>query len=89
MISASVTYSDFFICDKFDVLEKIELISVPCLIIVGRQDKLTPIKYSEFSHNKITQSDLQIIEDAGHMVMIEKPKEVNEAIRKFIIKYFK
>ena len=88
-VHASVTYNDFFICDKFDVLEKIELITVPCLIIVGRQDNLTPIKYSEFSHNKITQSELQIIEDAGHMVMIEKPNEVNEAIRKFIIKYFK
>ncbi|MFX0012492.1 MAG: alpha/beta fold hydrolase [Candidatus Hermodarchaeota archaeon] len=88
-VPASVTYSDFFICDKFDVLEKIELILVPCLIIVGRQDNLTPVKYSEFFHNKITQSDLQIIEDAGHMVMIEKPNEVNEVIKQFLIKYFK
>ena len=87
-ISAEVTYRDFKICDNFDVLSKLDTIEVPCLIIVGKQDQSTPVKYSEFSHNKIKNSELHIINKAGHMVMLEKLDEVNQAIENFIINYF-
>jgi pimeloyl-ACP methyl ester carboxylesterase len=87
--SALVTYLDFSICDNFDMLDKAQLIAVPCLIIVGNDDILTPTKYSEFFHKKIKVSELNIIKDAGHMVMIEKPEEVNSAIKNFITKYIK
>jgi pimeloyl-ACP methyl ester carboxylesterase len=82
-IGAEVTFADFSICDTFDTIEKTSSINIPCLIIVGKSDKLTPIKYSEFFHNKIENSDLHIIDDAGHMVMLEKPVEVNNAIKSF------
>lgn len=87
-VGANVTFTDFSICDTFDTIEKTSSINVPCLIIVGKDDKLTPIKYSEFFHNKIESSDLHIIDDAGHMVMLEKPIEVNQAIKDFINNYF-
>lgn len=87
-VSSNVTYDDFSICDKFDLLDKLHLIIVPCLIIVGTEDNLTPIKYSEFFYKKLKQSELHIITNAGHMVMIEKPNEVNTAIKNFIKKYF-
>jgi pimeloyl-ACP methyl ester carboxylesterase len=85
--SADITYKDFNICDKFDTLEKTTEIKVPSLIICGTDDKLTPIKYSKFFDEKIENSQLVQIERAGHMVMIEKPKEVNDAIQKFIKEY--
>jgi len=87
-VSAEVTYKDFKICDGFDVLNKLDAIEVPCLIIVGKQDQLTPVKYSEFFRNKIKNSELHIINKAGHMVMLEKPNEVNQAIEKFISTHF-
>ena len=87
-ISAEVTYNDFKICDGFDVLSKLNTIEIPCLIIVGKQDQLTPVKYSEYSHNKIKNSELYIINKAGHMVMLEKPNEVNQAIESFISNNF-
>ena len=87
-ISAEVTYRDFEICDNFDVLSKLDTIEIPCLIIVGRRDQLTPVKYSEFSHNKIKNSELHIINHAGHLVMLEKPDEVNRAIKSFISNNF-
>lgn len=87
-VSNKVTYDDFSICDKFDLLDKIHLITIPCLIIVGNEDKLTPVKYSEYFNKKIKKSELHIIKNAGHMVMIEQPKEVNTAIENFIKKYF-
>ena len=87
-ISADVTYNDFKICDGFDVLSKLSTIEVPCLIIVGKQDQLTPVKYSVFFHNNIRKSELHIISKAGHMVMLEKPNEVNQAIENFINNHF-
>ena len=87
-ISAEVTYKDYKICDEFDVLNKLSTIEVPCLIIVGKQDQLTPIKYSEYFRNNIKNSELHIINKAGHMVMLEKPNKVNQAIENYIYKYF-
>ncbi len=87
-VSAEVTFNDFSICNNFDMLDKVHMIEVPCLIIVGNEDNLTPVKYSEFFHKKIEQSMISVIQDAGHMVMIEKPKEVNSAIKNFINKYY-
>ena len=82
-VGANVTFKDFSICDNFDTLDKTSSINIPCLIIVGKSDKLTPSKYSEFFHNKIENSDLHIIEDAGHMVMLEKPVVLNNTIKNF------
>ena len=87
-IGAEVTYTDFKICDDFNVLNKLSSISIPCLIIVGKQDQLTPVKYSQFFHDKIKNSKLHIINKAGHMVMVEKPLEFNQAIKDFIKNYF-
>jgi len=87
-IGAEVTYTDFKICDDFNVLDKLSSINIPCLIIVGKQDQLTPVKYSEYFHDKIKNSELHIINKAGHMVMVEKSVEFNQVIKDFINNYF-
>jgi len=79
-----VTYADFKICDNFDVMDKVASINVPCLIVCGNEDKLTPIKYSQYLKDKIKDSKLVVIKDSGHMSMLEKPNEVNKAIEEFI-----
>jgi pimeloyl-ACP methyl ester carboxylesterase len=86
--ASNVCYDDFMICDGFDTLDKTELIDIPCLILVGREDDQTPVKYSEFFHKKIKNSDLLIIDNAGHLVMIEQPKKLNEAIENYINSHF-
>ncbi|MEM2134692.1 MAG: alpha/beta hydrolase [Candidatus Jordarchaeaceae archaeon] len=79
-----VAYSDFAACNKFDVRDRISEISVPTLIIVGSEDKLTPVKWSRYLNEKISKSSLKIVENAGHMVMIEQPEEFNRAIINFL-----
>ncbi len=83
-IEPDVTYNDFKICDAFDTLNKTSSIDVPCLIICGKYDQLTPVKYSQFFHDKIINSVLHIIDKSGHGVLLEKPKEVNQALEEFI-----
>jgi len=79
-----VISEDFRICDEFDTLDKTASIDIPCLIIVGDTDDMTPVKYAKFFHDKIKKSELEIIKEAKHYVMFEKPKHVNKAIENFI-----
>ena len=81
-----VAYQDFSFCNEFDMIKKVRQIRVPCLIICGNADKLTPLKYSQFFEAKINNSILIVIKNAGHMVMLEKPEEVNQAIQDFLEK---
>lgn len=81
-VGSEVTYQDFWICDKFDVMDKTSNIKVPILIIVGKDDKLTPVKYANYYKEKVSNSEIFIIEKAGHMVMIEQPERFNEIIKK-------
>jgi len=83
-ISPESAYDDFEACDKFDTMNRLKEIKVPTLIICGLEDQLTPVKYSEYLRNNITNSKLELIASAGHMVMLEKPEEFNEKLEKFI-----
>ncbi len=79
-----VTLQDFRACDGFNIMGSISSITTPALIICGADDTLTPPKYSLYLKNGIKDSQLITVEDAGHMVMLEKPEEVNRAIEQFI-----
>jgi pimeloyl-ACP methyl ester carboxylesterase len=83
-IALEVLLGDFEACDKFDIVERVSGIKVPTLIICGEDDKLTPVKYSEYLKANIQHSKLEIVVGAGHMVMLEKPKEFNKILDEFI-----
>ena len=77
-------HGDLTACNNFDVMEKIKEINIPTCILVGEDDKLTPVKYSQFLHDNIPSSTLNIISGAGHVVMMEKPEEFNRLLRDFL-----
>ena len=83
-VAAEALYSDFSACDQFDRSKDLAKINIPVLLIVGELDKMTPVKYSQFLHDHITASELVIIPQAGHYVMLEKAPETNRAIADFI-----
>jgi pimeloyl-ACP methyl ester carboxylesterase len=86
-IEPMVLHTDFQICNNFDILDEISSIDVPCLIIVGKADVLTPVKYHKYFHKHIRDSELHIINNAGHAVMIEKSIQVNKTIEKFLQRF--
>ncbi len=79
-----ILYKDFYSCNYFNVMDSIKSINLPVLIICGMDDLLTPPKYSEYLNKNIKDSKLTLIKDAGHMVMLEKPEELNKAIEAWI-----
>jgi len=78
-----VLHRDFLACDRFDLISDVGRIDLPALIVCGAEDQLTPVKYSEFLHNHIQGSRLEILPGAGHMVMIEAPEAFNEKVGAF------
>jgi pimeloyl-ACP methyl ester carboxylesterase len=61
-------------------MDQLKAIQIPTLIIVGAQDMMTPVKYSQYLHDHIEKSKLLVIENAGHSVMLEQSSKVNQEI---------
>lgn len=59
-------------------------ITAPTLIIVGSEDKITPVGEAELMHRAIAGSRLEIIEGAGHVSNIEQPEKFNRALGSFL-----
>lgn len=79
-----VVYGDFQACDKFDLLARVKEIKIPCLIFSGTEDKLTIPKFQDYLHEQISGSKLIRFENAGHILNLEKTKEVNKAMEEFM-----
>ena len=82
--ASSMLYRDLAACNVFDCMARLAAISLPTLIICGTEDRLTPVKYSQYLHDHIAGSSLHLIPDAGHYVMREQPQEVNRAIEEWL-----
>jgi len=78
-----VLYGDFAACNAFDVMDRLGEIHCPTLALCGTADRLTPPKYSTYLCDHIPNAQLVLIEGAGHMVMLEQPEAVTQAIADF------
>ncbi len=84
LCSKETTLSDFIACDNFNVIGSLSQITKPVLIITGQDDKLTPEKYGIFLKKNIISAHRVNINEAGHLIPIEKPHELNSNIIKFV-----
>ncbi len=82
----SIIKRDFELCNEFDIMDNIHEIAVPAFVIVGSADLMTPVKYAEYLHQKIPESNLEIISNAGHSVMLEQSSDFNRVILDWIRK---
>ena len=83
-VKPEVAYGDFIACDRFDRMIDVQKITCKTLILVGADDRMTPVKYSRYLHEKIGNSRLVIIPGAGHSVMLEKHHVFNSAVEAFL-----
>lgn len=83
-IRPSVFHGDLLACNEFDVVGQLEKVDLPALIICGAEDKMTPVKFSELLKSRIANSQLHVIEHAGHMVMLEQPDRIAELLKEFV-----
>jgi pimeloyl-ACP methyl ester carboxylesterase len=61
-------------------------ISVPTLLLSGTQDTWSPVAQHQVIQQKITGSELVVIDDAGHMAPVEQPENVAAALHSWLQK---
>ena len=71
---------------RTDQLNTIQSINIPVLIMCGSEDKLCTVERHEMMHNMISDSDLIIINNAGHMPTLEQPRETTEVIKEWLMR---
>jgi pimeloyl-ACP methyl ester carboxylesterase len=53
---------------------------VPTLVMSGELDKMIPKEHSDLIVERLPEAEYVVIPDAGHLVLMEKPDEVNAAL---------
>ena len=76
------------------VIDDLPKIKQPTLLLFGKNDFLIPNRYfhaamtiddvAETAKKSISNSEMVMINEAGHFLMFEKPTEVNNAIKSFL-----
>lgn len=56
-------------------------ITCPTLVLVGREDALTPVAMSQEIAAGISGAKLEVVPDCGHLSTMERPEAVNRALR--------
>lgn len=80
-----VRYTDILACHEVDLRADLGKVQKPTLVIAGSDDENTPLSDAELIKRQIGQSArLEIIADAAHNVTTEKPREVNDAVERFL-----
>ncbi|YAF95247.1 MAG: alpha/beta fold hydrolase [Nodularia sp. CChRGM 3473] len=70
-----------------DTKDRLQNIHCPTLILVGKQDILTPVKFSEQLAQGIPQAELVVIDRGGHGFLIESSDTVVSVMLNFLNKY--
>jgi len=79
-----VIHGDYRACDAFDVIDRLDGIRAPTLVVGGTADQLTPPKYAAFLAERIAGAQLALVDGAGHMVMLEREEAVARAVEQFL-----
>ena len=77
-ISESITYNKSNNLSKFNV---------PTKLVYGEHDKLTPASIGYLAKEKIKNSSLNIIKNAGHLCNIEQPVSFNKVLLEFLLQH--
>ena len=69
----------------WSVVDKIENLTMPCLIVAGDQD-YTPVSSKQAYVNLMPNAELVVIENSRHATPIDQPEKLNAVIEQFLSK---
>jgi len=70
---------------SYNVLDQLYKITSPTLVIGGRHDWICPPEFSEEIAKEIPNSDLRIFENSGHLIRVDEPEALRDAIAGFLV----
>jgi pimeloyl-ACP methyl ester carboxylesterase len=80
----SVLFGDLQACNQFDVMDRLGTIQQNALVICGEEDQMTPVRYAQYLFSSLPNARLNVIPNAGHMVMLEQPLLVANSLQSFL-----
>jgi 4,5:9,10-diseco-3-hydroxy-5,9,17-trioxoandrosta-1(10),2-diene-4-oate hydrolase len=63
---------------------RIGRIRSPTLVLWGREDRTLPVSHAEEARRQILTSRVEVIDGAGHLLMVEKPRAVVREVLDFL-----
>ena len=69
---------------RYNTLRRLPHISVPTLIVWGRDDQVNALELGEQLHAGIPGSRLEVLDDCGHFVPTEKAQELSQLLVDFL-----
>jgi len=72
------------LAERKETCSQLQEINIPVLIMVGKEDKITPIAAAQQMREEIWNSTLKIIQHAGHLSNLENPTAFNFQLVKFL-----
>jgi 3-oxoadipate enol-lactonase len=69
--------------EGFNICEKLKSLNLPVLLLVGEKDERTPVQASQMLDNLLPQSELVVIQEAGHLTILDHPKDFNDHLLSF------
>jgi len=63
---------------------RLHRIRIPTLVVWGRQDALVPVAYAAEFGSRIAGSQVEVLDDCGHVVQVDQPERTWTAISKFL-----
>jgi len=83
MRMASILHFIWPIPDK-GLDRRVHRVSAPTLLVWGKQDGLVPAVYADEFASKIRNTQIALVDDAGHIPQLEQPVEVRERVLAFL-----
>jgi pimeloyl-ACP methyl ester carboxylesterase len=70
---------------RVELLEGLDAIDVPTIVLVGRQDRLTPPVHAQQMTDGLDEVlEMVVLDDVGHMAPLEAPERTTKAIRDLV-----
>jgi len=72
------------VANRKGVVDELASITAPTLVVVGEQDKPTPVARAERIASGIAGAQLKVVPDCGHSSTIERPAVLADLIKQFV-----
>jgi 3-oxoadipate enol-lactonase len=87
MSEASLINTLLALSKRLETCSNLSGIKMPVLIMVGTEDKITPVSAAKAMQEEISDSFLKIIAHAGHLSNLENPSVFNHHLKKFLQRF--
>lgn len=84
-VRQEVLHNDWKAVASFDRCGSLKEIAQPARVICGKNDRIVPLAGSRHLAASLPNAHLQVIPNAGHLVLLEKPEIIAEGINQFLV----